>query len=655
MFVGRTELLDLVDRLVAVPDAGSRPVLVVEGVGGSGRTALLGQVADTWHGRTPRVLVRPRLREHARAGDRAVRPVVAAVMLGLSEAVPYYRLSFERVLLAQIAIETDTTGLSPDDARARLRAADLAYRDRAALADLTRRLIGVAGDLVGGLAAPGAEIAQSAANQLADYVVGRLQRSRWLSRRVWSAEALDWFGHRGQGLGNDAELVRLELGAHAAGDDPVVRRGVDDLLVAALLADLRHSLAGMANRPANAVVLLDDGDTPSATAFVGAVLRVRRALAATRNSPDGRLPDPLTLVVTSGGALVAELTGALPAPAHAVEPALADLPDAGWWLRVTSADLTSDDVIQLARDRLWAAGPIAETIGLAVHWLTAGHPEATRAVLDRLHDEPALVHDVDRLLDGPGPGAGRLGDHLLGLFARGLSATMDDDATLREALVTLSAARHLAEAESLVALLPAPLGLESALFTSPTLWSPPDAPPDARRLHPLARYLGLRALAARRPEPEDARPDARRAGDGRRGPTWDEVVGVLASGPSAHPHHRLLLGDRRGVAGELLDLLPTLPTARWLELFDAVVATPDLRRRDFAEVCARGEGDTPAGHLFRLLGVVPVLEHDPRVSARERLAELKDLEEVDYRALAPKAQDPAAMIRRAVRRGGRRG
>ncbi|MBW4716787.1 hypothetical protein [Saccharothrix obliqua] len=645
MFVGRTELLGLIDRTIRVPATGplpgGGPVLVVEGVGGSGRTALLEQVAREWHEDAPTVLVRPRLREHLQPRERAIRPVLAAVVLGLSRVVRYYDLSFERVLLAQIAIETDTTGLDPVAARAELRRQDNTYQQRGALLGLVKRLTEVAGDLVPNLGAPGADVAPPIIKEISDRIFSRLQRSRWLSRRVWSAAALDWFGHQGQGFTHDAELVRLELSAHAASEELVVRRGLDDLLVAALLADIRHSLAGVANRRADVVVLVDDGDTPSARAFIASVLRVRRALAATRDSPDHRLPDPVALVVTSGGELVRELTGQLPPPVPRVEPDLADVPADAWWVRVTSADLSVENVIQLARDQVWAAGPVAERIGSAVHELTGGHPGATRLLLDELRETGGRTDDLAGLLRAPGPEPGHsLEHHLLGLFVRGFTAAKADDTEARDALVTVSAARHLAEANTLVALLPEVSRLGSPLLTSPTLWTPPDVDPAHRRLHPLARYLGLRALAARSAD---------------HPASWRAVFERLpAADPAARLHHRRLLGGHAEVAAELLDRLPTTPTAEWLRLLDAVAATPDLSPSPSPERAGSARAEA-LGHVLNLVEVASVLDSDPCVADPDVLAKLKHREDVYYRALAPLARDPALMVQRAVRRGGRRG
>lgn len=108
-FEGRSGLLEAIDETTVVSARGqsteARPVLVLEGCGGSGRTAVLNRALDRWKGTTPAVLVRPR--ELVEDADGAVRPVLAAVMLGLSPGAPGYALKFERVLLAHIAIKAN--------------------------------------------------------------------------------------------------------------------------------------------------------------------------------------------------------------------------------------------------------------------------------------------------------------------------------------------------------------------------------------------------------------------------------------------------------------------------------------------------------------------------------------------------------------------
>ena len=73
-----------IDDLVAVSEeshdpGAARPVMVVRGYGGSGRTTLLEQVRQTWADRAPIALVTPnRLLEPT---DGVPRPFMSAVLL----------------------------------------------------------------------------------------------------------------------------------------------------------------------------------------------------------------------------------------------------------------------------------------------------------------------------------------------------------------------------------------------------------------------------------------------------------------------------------------------------------------------------------------------------------------------------------------------
>jgi hypothetical protein len=534
VFVGRSELLTMIRRLATVSAHGRTgdpgPVLVVEGCGGSGRSALLEQVHTSWRGRTPVVLVHPgRIPDE----DSTIRPLLAAVMLGLSSGAPGYSPSFERVLLAYIAIEARIDDLDPVAAIATLRRCTNEYRNRHLLEGLVRDLINAAGAMAANIPAPGADnIAPAVANSIAGAVVARLRISRWRTRLDWSADALEWFGHQGQGLQLDPEEVRVQLSVQARSDAPAMRQGVDDMLVAALLADLRHSVASIANRPANVLVLLDDGDQPSAMFFTRALLRVREAVAHTPSAADRALPDPLTVVTTSGGLLAAHLAGPFPVPEH---------PDGSPpWRRVRLGDLQARDVIQLAKNHLWPHGLAASSVGRTVYRLSHGHPAATVFLLRQLRAEPRLVDHVHELLSRSGPQAGIPVDrHLLVPFVRGLTADGHVDSTLLDALITLSAARNRFDAQRLTGVLPPPIDIDSTVLTSPTLWSYPDGP--NHRLHPMVRYLGLRALATR----ADGDPSC-----------WDAVFRRLRAGAApddaaSRLHYSRLLGEREAVSGTL--------------------------------------------------------------------------------------------------------
>ncbi|MGZ3148100.1 hypothetical protein ACVDFE_40215 [Lentzea chajnantorensis] len=627
MFEGRTRLRGLVQGLVGAVGAGATPVLVVEGCGGSGKSALLHQTVLEWQDRTPTVLVRPRelsADDEDTAWDSAVRPVLAAVLLGLSTEVPGFPLSFERVLLAQIAMRVDTDTLDQEAALEELNRQTNNYRDRN-LRDLVRDLAATAGSLIQLPVDPAPVV-----NRIADYLGGMLETSRRASGFRWSRAALEWFGHQDQRLSLNADQARLRLSAQARSRDPDVRRDVDDLLVAALLADLRHSLAPVSTRRHNVLMLLDDGDIAVATTFVRALLRVRRAIADTARGGHPALPDPLLVVTTSGGLLAEELAeDELPeAPVLAESDVDADLArSARVWLRVRSEDLTSKDVVQLAKSHLWPNDLAASTVGKVVHRLSRGHPKSVDTLLRKLHDEPSRTREPARLLRGAETG-------LLEPFVREFSAGGRANKHHVQALVTLSAALTKLEAQTLAPLLPDPVGLGSPLYSSPTLWTPGES--GEQRLPPLVRYLGLRLLAAR-PGTDEA--------------SWDAVVGKLrdhAGDEGPRLRHTLLLGDRAAVAAELLESLADMATKAWLDLFDLVTGEVNPRETAPDSIGGAARGSDLA-HVHRLLGVVPAFDHDPCVTDPDVLQDYAVHVEQALRQLSNRAQDPALLLRRAQR------
>src|SRR6266536_806055 len=291
MFVGRAHPLALIDQLTKPPAAhrpGTSPVLVLEGCGGSGRTSILAEAQANWRKRTPSVLVQPPL--HGDTEHIPIRPLLALVMLGLSVGVPGYQVSFPRSLIAQIVINTNFDGVPHDQARIQLRELLNSYRKRPVLVAFLHQLVDAALTFAR-IQVPTLPDTPDATRGLVDAIIGRLFRSLPMTKFTWG-DAPMWFGHQDQGFTDDHEGTLIQLSYKAANTDAPNRHGVDDLLVAAMLADLRHSRARVKGRPPNVLVLLDDGDTPRATAFTRSLLRVRQALA-----------DPLTVVTTSAGPL----------------------------------------------------------------------------------------------------------------------------------------------------------------------------------------------------------------------------------------------------------------------------------------------------------------------------------------------------------------
>lgn len=629
-FTGRSSLVSLVDQLVEVgggaqvmPGSG-RPLLVLEGCGGSGRSELLRNIDQRWASRTPTVRVDPLVLANDEAGSK--RPLLAAVMLGLSTDVPGYAVSFNRVVLAHIAMSTPVHTPDPQRAKEVMQQRLNTYRDRSAVIDLVGGLVTASGAAGKHLPVPGAAVvAPMAAEVAARGIVKGLRTAGWLARLNWK-DALEWFRHQDHGLNRDPISALVNLSQQAQCDSVAVRDDVDDLLVAALLADLRDSLDRVGGRPWNAIALLDNSDAPVATWFVTALVRVRQNLAA-RGTPS----DPLTVIAASGGALAASLTGQCPGYVRWQESRLdeltaQDVRRAGAWLPVVLGDLSIDDVRQMAMTRVWPPWLGTRVVANAVHRLTGGHAAATDLVLQDLENTPELIDDLDQILCRPAPQTKRTVEQfLLDRVVAGLSPHERIDHHLREDLVTLSAARDREEAQELRPLLKTPVDAEPVLFTSTTLWSG-TGPRGHPTLAPFVRYLLLRVLATRAQDP-----------------CWQTVFTTLRerivdSDLGGWLHHNLALGNTPTVAEKLAHLLSTRSSRQWLTLLDQTVATPDPRPRHLIVSGRRGAAAEHPKPVTRLLTHLHALS-DPRLSDRDALRRSYLLIAHDYSRLADTTLD----------------
>ncbi len=595
----------------------TRPVLVLEGIGGSGRSEILRNARERWARKAPLAEVDPLYVADEAAGS--MRDVLLATILGLTHGVPGYNVSVDRVVLAHIAMGEPIAESDPEARRAAMVQRINTYRDIAHVENLLADLAENAAQFV---LSPGV---RNIARTIAREIVRRLKRGGVLPRLIWK-DALAWFGHQDQGFARDPVDALIALSVQAHNDNVAVRQDVDHLLMMALLADLRDSVSPVANRPCNAVLLLDNGDAQAAVEFVSALITARGELAHQQMPPD-----PLTVITTSGGALVTALTGEGDRPPVLTEGALrgmtaGDLRRRGSWIPVLVGDLSVDDVQQMARTRTFSVTLGTRDVARAVHRLTGGHTVASRLVLDKLEDAPDLVDDLGSVLRLPAPQPGNtLERDLLDRVITGLTPQRRADPDLRDDLITLAAARDDAEARLLMPLLADPVEAEAALFTSRTLWSAEGARGNPA-LAPFVRYLLLRSLAAR---------------PAGHGAAWAEVFARLRRHAKADGdlggrlHHSLALGD--DVADELDQLLTTTPADEWLALLDEVVAVPRLGAgpATAGEAPARGEERRVwVGELVTRLNALA----DLRVSARGELRSHYVVISEAYRSLA--AKDP---------------
>lgn len=629
-FTGRSSLISYIDQLVEVnggpqvaPGSG-RPILVLEGCGGSGRSELLRNVGERWASRTPTVRVDPLALPDDEAGSK--RPLLAAVMLGLSADVTGYRISFNRVVLTHIAMSAPIHAPDPKRAVEIMQQRLNTYQDRDAVVQLVGGLMTASEAAVKYSSIPDAGVVTPmAARAAARMIVKRLRGSGWLARLNWK-KALEWFGHRDQRLHHDPIRALVNLSVQAHSDNVAVRDDVDDLLVGALLADLRDSLDRVKGRPWNAVILLDNSDAPVARWFVNALVQVRQNLSA-----QGSPPDPLIVVAASGGSLAASLSGQVPEHTRWQEARLVDLTAedvrrAGAWLSVIMGELSVDDVRQMAMAFVWPPWLGTRVVANAVHRLTSGYAAATEFVLRDLQAAPQLIDNMDHILRRPTPeGKRTVEQFLLDRIIAGLSPHERIDPHLLDDLVTLSAARDREEAQELKSLLKTPVETEPVLFTSTTLWSG-IGPRGHPALVPFIRYLLLRKLASRAHDP-----------------SWHTVYTILQDQAGKADingwlHHNLALGNVTIVAEELARLLLKKSAQEWLTLLDQTVSTPDPRRHlpiVGEPLDGRNEHPTP---ITRLVNQLHILS-DPRLSDRDTLRRSYLLIAHDYGRLADSSPD----------------
>jgi hypothetical protein len=587
--VDRSSVTFLINQLVRVaggpqvPPDGTRPVLVVEGYGGSGRSELVNSVWRELAPKAPVVSIDPL------AVQEDSRLVVAAAMSGLTGKVLGYRVSFPRLVLAHIAMDTPANAVTPAAAASIMRARINAYRDPGKAVTLIGDIVTAAGQAI---RIPGAEdTGQAILRVVAAEIVRRLSPARWLSRLSWK-EALGWYAHQDRQLHRKPVDALVQLSLQTGSNDAAVRQDVDDLLVAALLADLRDSLSRTSNRRWNAVLILDDGDAPPAVSFVKSLIRVRNAQTMVP-------PDPLTVIATSGGVLAAQLTGEATVhhrwdQARLADLRAADVAAAGYWLPLRLADLTPEEVNRVVDGPMWPPDLGTARVSDAVYRLTRGHVAATSLVVRELRTAPNLVGNLDQILSRPGPNPGRsLERHLLESTVAAMSPHRRVDPLLCEDLITMAAARDSEEAPLLDRLLQTPFSARLPMLTSPTLWSRPGS-----RSHPamplFIRYLLLRALARR--------------AEGEHETTWQAAFRALrdeaaaAEDRAGQLHHDLALGQVEQVSAELARLLSGGQPG-WLTLLDQVVATPDLR----AEAAPDSGGPDPASGVHQLVASLHVL------------------------------------------------
>jgi hypothetical protein len=562
---GRKPVITLVRELMAREEVGGflrnqhLPILVVEGFRGSGKTALLSMLDGLLDQRVPRARLDFEASKHA-----SVPQVLSALAFELSRKCPRYgMLQFSRFIVGQLV-----TGLELDlTVHAQARRQVVAALERHRGVDTIRDvLVETAGDVLKTAGRSSGLPVGPSGRYVFDRVV------RWLTARAPGRIVLGsfqgWYGHRDLGLTNDSIDVLVDLNRWARDvEDEDSRQRVDDLLWAAFLADLRAEFERgrrADERSLNCVVLLDNADTVLGRHFLAELVRARRQRVASGLDS----ADPLTVVATSRGALLADVPSADLAPEGARSRQFPDTTDRSrrWWLRYRLPDLTEDEVgAAVAALNLHRGND--QRLTRVVFQLTGGHPASTSLVLDAIAQcppenriEPETIFG-QTLSGAESAGVSKVEDQVLSRLLVGVSEAAIPD------LVTCAAARERRHALMLAAhddLLVAGQTNYVEVLDS-ILW-----PPDGAAGAALLRRLLRRRLARRDPA---------------MSPSWVDVFGRLRDACRAEHdeagelYYALANGELAVVVRRLHQRLSELEVAPWFALVESVTAAPHQYRR----------------------------------------------------------------------------
>lgn len=571
------------------------PVLVVVGFRGSGKTAVLSRLADLLH-QVPHARLDLEMNRHA-----SVPAALSAIAFDLSRKYPKYELRFPRFIAGQLVAGLTLDLTDHSQACKQVEAALAHHRDFDTIREV---LVNTAGSVLTTMGAR-AGVSITPPTGLLRFGVG------WLSRRAPGRQLAlgpyqSWYGHRDLGLHQDSIDVLVDLNRWANDtEDEDAQTRVDELLWAAFLADLRAEFGRgrqAAERSLNCVVLLDNADTELGRRFLGQLVQARRQRAVGEQDD----ADPLTVVATSRGALLADVPEAdrsdvAPAALHAWRDT--DVTDMlrVWWLALRLPDLTEDEVARAAADTGLSWGN-NQRISRVVYQLTGGHPAATSLVLDALaRSSPRKWLEPEAVLGRADQDAGTVEEQILDRLLTGVSA-----ASLRD-LVTCAPARKRAHALALAD--------EDGLLTNSRagydeivdslLW-----PEEGSAGLTLLRRLLVRVLARR----------------GDDAPSWSRVHGKLRHASDDETdtlYYALADGELGFVVSRLHDLLAELTGEEWCTLVTAVAAAPyRVRRRtvpiDEVRALVDEAGPAPpAACVARLVAGLHLTE-DPFTDSRRR-------------------------------------
>jgi hypothetical protein len=645
---GRNAALGLVQEFLARDERDDvlynrrYPVLVFTGMRGTGKTALL---ADLARRLDQQVAV---ARIDCEGFDGGARELLSLIAFGLNrQSGRYGALPFPRLITGQIAIAARLDITDPGAARDQVRRVlEEHQKSGRVLKDAVSAILQRGFEaLSGSHGAPGtaAAIENLVSKYGPDAILGGLAASR-RGRRLLLRKSQDWYGHQDRDLGRNPLDVLVDLNRMAAIPDAEGnRREVAELLWAAFLADLqdRFTPGHASDWTFNCMVLLDNADTAVGRDFLDELVMARRQRAAHADDD----PDPLTVVATSRGDLAervrlrGESAVTLTGAGYADYQARSQTHIGRWWYPVLLPDLTLDEVGNMV-STLELPGGTRRAVTSAVHRFTAGHPGATRVMLDAIAEHPENPADLLAILGRPEPGVLALGGRTVeeSLLSR-LTEGMHPEAVAD--LATCAAARSEEAALRLAAesgLLTGMRGEDSVIFAA-ELWRT-GAPGRAAQMHPMLRRLLLRRLAKR---------DPGAAAD------WNSVFHWLrtrcqdARDETGELYHALALGAVEHVSRWFADALESRDPVEWMGLLGSVTVAPnrlDYRQGPGTQVRAltqwAEQRDLPLSLIGRLVAASWIYA-DP-LSAGHRRSLLREMS-ADLHQIATYAKDGLTVLR----------
>ncbi|MGH3624900.1 MAG: hypothetical protein ACRDQ5_24435, partial [Sciscionella sp.] len=452
---GRDTAVDLVRAFMerpvrdGMPQSQDQPVLVFEGAHGSGKTTLINWLAELSDQEVPYARIDFEANRQA-----SVPEVLSGLAFELSRRCDdYIQLRFPRLSTGLLVMRQD---LALEDHASACRQVTVVLEEQRSIDRLRQLLASAAGDLSSVVAQTTGVPVGKLGEELPGLALNRLVTWR-RTRRVVLGSFYDWYGHRGRGLTNDALDVLVDLNRWSRnvrnaqpGEAEDDQQRIDELLWEAFLVDLREEFAGARRADElsmNCVVLLDNVDTTLGQQFLRELVSARRQRAVTR----GLAPEPLTVVATSRGALLAnvapaellESTGSI-GPTGTIENATAPRAlgqghgNRHGWCRYRLEDLSKDEVGLMVSWLTLRRGNNSRLTAMTCQ-LSGGHPMAARLLLDAVAERPDRCDELSAVLEQPEPGgnanrppvaAGML-QRLLGDFPRESTADLVTCSTAR--------------------------------------------------------------------------------------------------------------------------------------------------------------------------------------------------------------------------------